>query len=92
MSFRGLIQLLDILRELLNHFLLGPSLFPFFGTDVRAETPHFGRGVRLLNSIEVLLGVRLICSPIVDDRLASGRRHEGGAGLTLGLATAIDLL
>ena len=87
-----LIDQFDILSEFLNGLLLHPGLLPFLTADVRAQPPSLVGSHRLLDSVKVLLGVRLVISTIHNGLAGSGCGVELGPRLTLDLASAPDEL
>jgi len=85
-----LIDQFDILSELLNGLLLHPGFLPFLTTDVWAQPASLVGSHRLLDSVKVLLGVRLVISTIHNGLAGSGCGVELGPRLTLDLASASD--
>lgn len=87
-----LVDQFDILSELLNGLLLHPGLLPFLAADVRAQPASLVGCHRLLDSVKVLLGVRLVISTIHNGLAGSGCRVELGPRLALDLASPPDEL
>jgi hypothetical protein len=87
-----LVDQFDILSELLNGLLLHPGLLPFLAADVRAQPASLVGCHRLLDSVKVLLGVRLVISTIHNGLAGSGCGVELGPRLALDLASPLDEL